>query len=78
MTATCLYIRLLKVVLDEDRWLILIFLQVLLCQRDVRKHKHLEEDLKITLDELFIVREGRAFANVADNGEDQPFALAVC
>ena len=77
MTTTCLHIRLLEVVLDEDSWLILIFFQVLLCQGDVWKNKHLEKGLKIAFDELFVVRQGCTFAEVSDNGEYQSFALAV-
>ena len=58
--------------------LIFIFIQVLLCQGDVWKYKHLEKDLKIAFDELFVVREGCTFAKVSDNGEYQSFTLAVC
>ena len=78
MATTCLHIRFFEVVLDEDSMLIFIFIQVLLCQGDVWKYKHLEKDLKIAFDEFLVVREGCTFAKVPDNGEYQSLTLAVC
>ena len=78
MSSPCFQIRLLEVILDEDRWLTLVVLLVLQCQRDVWNYKHLEEGLKIAFDEVFVVREGCTFAKVANYGEDQPFTLTIC
>ena len=78
MATTCLHIRFLEVVLDKNGMLIFIFIQVLLCQGDVWKYKHLKKDLKVALDEFFVVREGCTFAKVPDNSEYQSFALPVC
>ena len=45
VASTSLGVRLLEVILDEDSWLIFIFFQVLLSQRDVWNYKHLEKGL---------------------------------
>ena len=70
-------IRLFKVVLDILLGLLLIFIEIILSDRDIWQNQESENVLQVLLDIVLVLGDWRAISKVADNSEHKSLTFAA-